>query len=81
MATISNYLEPNLIGEYLIPLLAELLKDKNDSVKVHAVQSSVTVAKLLNNPETLSAEIVPALKLAVKNPSWRLRFAVAENAS
>jgi hypothetical protein len=39
------------------------------------------VAKLLNDPDSLHKNIVPALKLAVKNPSWRLRFAVAENAA
>lgn len=81
MATLSNHLENNHIGEYLLPLLAELLKDKNDSVKVHAVQSSTTVAKLLNNPDLLATNIIPALKQAYKNPSWRLRFAVAENAA
>ena len=80
MATLSLQLEKDLIGEYLLPLLADLLKDKNDSVKVHAVQSSVTVGKLLQNPPLLAKNIIPALKQAEKNPSWRLRFAVAENA-
>ena len=37
MATISHQLENNMISEYLLPLLSDLLKDKNDSVKVHAV--------------------------------------------
>ena len=81
MAILSNHLENNYIGEFLLPLLVELLKDKNDSVKVHAVQSSATVAKLLNNPDLLAENIIPALKQAYKNPSWRLRFAVAENAA
>ena len=80
MATLSLQLEKNYIGEYLLPLLADLSKDKNDSVKVHAVQSTVTVGKLLQNPQLLATTILPALKQAQKNPSWRLRFAVAESA-
>ena len=54
MATISLHLEKAQIGEYLLPLLTDLLKDKNDSVKVHAVQSSVTVAKLLGDPSLIA---------------------------
>jgi len=71
-----------MIGEYLLPLLKELLSDKNDSVKVHAVQSSVTVAKLLGDSKLIQVNVIPPLKAAFQNKqSWRLRFAVAENAA
>jgi hypothetical protein len=33
------------ISEFLLPLLRELLNDKNDSVKVHAVGAAVNVVK------------------------------------
>ena len=33
------------ICEFILPLLKDLLNDKNDSVKVHAVTSSVDVVK------------------------------------
>jgi len=51
MAVLCQSLDPDTISNYLLPLLKELLTDKNDSVKVHAVQSSVIVADLLRNPD------------------------------
>ena len=82
MAVISHSLDVGTIASYLLPLLKQLLSDKNDSVKVHAVQSSVTVAELLNDPDIIATSIVPSLKQAFQNKqSWRLRFAVAENAA
>lgn len=39
------------------------------------------VASKTDNPELLATNVIPALKIAYKNPSWRLRFAVAENAA
>lgn len=67
MAVISLHLEKQLIGEYLLPLLKELLSDKNDSVKVHAVQSAVTVAKLLNDSVLIAKNVIPPLKAAFQN--------------
>lgn len=64
----------------MLPILKDLLKDENDSVKIHAVNSSVTVAKLLQNPEIVQHEIIPAFREAIDNKlSWRLRFALAES--
>lgn len=64
MATLSLYLEKQLIADYLLPLLKELLADKNDSVKVHAVQSSVTVARLLGDSALIVENIIPSFKTA-----------------
>ena len=49
-------------------------------MKIHAVYSSVPVAKLIKeDSEVIRAEIIPAFKASVENKSsWRLRFAVAE---
>jgi len=48
-------------------------------VKIHAVTSSVTVAKLLANGELVKEEIIPAFKAAIDSKlSWRLRFALAD---
>jgi hypothetical protein len=33
----------------MLPLLKELLIDKNDSVKVHAVGAAISVVKLVND--------------------------------
>lgn len=59
MPVLANQLEPALVYEYLVPILKLLLVDKNDSVKVHAVQASVTVARLLEDPTTISTDIIP----------------------
>ena len=47
-----------------MPLLKALLQDKNDSVKVHAVASAVTVAKHLEDPKLIAENVVPSLKTA-----------------
>jgi uncharacterized membrane protein len=47
---IANHLEPAMVGEFLLPILKLLMADKNDSVKVHAVESAVTVARLVDDP-------------------------------
>ena len=67
MAVICHALDAQTITNYLLPLLKELLQDKNDSVKVHAVQSSVVVADLLNNPDVIAQMIVPSLRQAFQN--------------
>ena len=64
MAVICHFLDATTMTEYLLPLLKELLQDKNDSVKVHAVQSSVVVASLIEDPEVVQSSIVPPLKTA-----------------
>ena len=42
----------------------------------------MTVAKLLDDPVLIAQNVIPALKTCFQNKqSWRLRFAVAENAA
>lgn len=82
MSVLANQLEPALVYEYLLPILKLLMVDKNDSVRVHAVSAAVTVASLLADPQTISTDIVPQLKMAYTNKqAWRLRFAVAEHSA
>lgn len=64
MAVICHALEQEIIMEFLLPLLKELLQDKNDSVKVHAVQSSVVVCELIADADVIYQSIVPSLKQA-----------------
>jgi serine/threonine-protein phosphatase 2A regulatory subunit A len=47
ISIISESLNPEHASEYLLPILKDLLKDENDSVKIHAVYSSITVAKIV----------------------------------
>ena len=62
MAELAQHLSKEQIGDFLLPLLKDLLQDKNDSVKVHAVQSSVTIARLIKSPEKVAANVLPSLK-------------------
>jgi hypothetical protein len=67
------------ICEHVMPLLMQLLVDKNDSVRVHAVCASVNVVKFIKEISMIQEHILPALKQAQQNRgAWRLRFAVAE---
>lgn len=68
--------------EFLLPILKNMLQDKNDSVRINAVESSPVVAEHLNNSQLVDQQILPSFKQAVENKqSWRLRFAVAESAA
>lgn len=79
---IANHIEPSMVSEFLLPILKLLMADKNDSVKVHAVESAVTVARLIEDSQVIVTDIVPQLKYAYQNKqAWRLRFAVAENSA
>ena len=61
------------------------MTDVNDSVKIMAVYSTMTVIeKVLDGQQYLvREEIIPPFKVAVENKmaSWRLRFSVAEIAA
>lgn len=51
-------------------------------MKIHAVCSSIDVAHVVNDSQLVRDTIMPAFKSACENRfSWRLRFAVAEQAS
>ena len=68
--------------DFLLPIISLLLDDHNDSVKINAVASSVEVAKSIDNSNLIKETILPAFQVACENRySWRLRFAVAENAA
>lgn len=43
-------LERQYAIEFLLPIIKSLLEDSNDSVKIHAVQSSIDVAKSVQDP-------------------------------
>lgn len=45
ISVLSEHMSSVQICEIILPLLKDLLNDKNDSVKVHAVGSSVNVVK------------------------------------
>ena len=51
ISILSDSLQKQYAPSYLLDILKNLLRDDNDSVKIHAVISSVTVAKLLEDPQ------------------------------
>lgn len=71
-----------MAGEtYLLPILDALLKDDNDSVKIHAINSSIPVAKELSE-DLVEKHILPLVVACAQNQgSWRLRFAVIDAAA
>ena len=79
--TIAASIEYELAKDYLLPIIKALLEDSNDSVKINAVCSSVDVARSVDDSYLIKETILPSFKAACENRySWRLRFAVAENA-
>jgi len=58
------------------------LEDQNDSVKIHAVTSSLDVVKVVEDASLVREHILPSFKTSCENRySWRVRFAVAEQAA
>lgn len=49
ISSIAGHLEIAHAREFLLPMVKGLLEDSNDSVKINAVQSSVLVAKAVND--------------------------------
>lgn len=79
---IAYQLERHHAKEFLLPIIKVLLEEDNDSVKIHAVQSSIDVAKVVDDSLMIKESILPPFKISCENRySWRLRFAVAEQAS
>lgn len=79
---ITKDLERQHAVEFLLPIIKSLLEDQNDSVKIHAVSSSIDVAKAVDDSLLIRESILPSFKAATVNRySWRLRFAVAEQAA
>lgn len=79
---ITKDLERKHAVDFLLPITKALLEDQNDSVKIHAVTSSINVAKAVVDSEEIREAILPSFKAASENRySWRLRFAVAEKAA
>ena len=64
MSTLVESLDNDVICEFILPLLRELLLDKNDSVKVHAVSSAVKVVSRITDQSKVQEQILPALKQA-----------------
>lgn len=82
ISIITQTLEHKHAVDFLLPICKALLEDQNDAVKIHAVQSSISVAKAVQDSMMIRDSVVPSFKTASENRhSWRLRFTVAEHAA
>ena len=82
MGILTKYIEHDHAKDYMLPIIKALLEDSNDSVKIHAVISSIDVAKIVKDSRLLRESIMPAFRESCENRfSWRLRFTVAEHAA
>jgi len=62
ISDLCQHVTSDSINNFILPVLRELLNDKNDSVKVHAVGSSVHVVKYITDVSKITEHILPALK-------------------
>ena len=51
LALLSKEMSREHMEQFLLPILKSLLQDKNDSVRINAVESSSSVAEHLRNPQ------------------------------
>ena len=82
ISIITKDLERQYAVDFLLPIIKSLLEDTNDSVKIHAVVSSIDVARAVQDSLLVRETILPSFKTAASNRhSWRLRFSVGEHAA
>jgi serine/threonine-protein phosphatase 2A regulatory subunit A len=62
----------------LIPLFGSLAQDEQDSVRLLAVEACVVIAQLFNKHEDIDKFLMPSLKAAIEDKSWRVRYVVAD---
>jgi serine/threonine-protein phosphatase 2A regulatory subunit A len=68
--------KPHILSQ-MLENLTHLVNDDQDSVRLLAVESLLSVAKLFTNEETRIHLLEPLKKLCTDR-SWRVRYMVAE---
>ncbi|XP_019624261.1 PREDICTED: serine/threonine-protein phosphatase 2A 65 kDa regulatory subunit A alpha isoform-like isoform X3 [Branchiostoma belcheri] len=80
MGEFAKVLELEYLKSDLIPLWTNLASDEqvqNDSVRLLAVEACVSIASILPR-EDLESLVMPTLKNAAEDKSWRVRYMVAD---
>lgn len=62
----------------MIPLYRKLSSDDQDSVRLLTAQDLIAIAEILDNEETKSY-LLPSIRSAVSDKSWRVRYMVADH--
>lgn len=60
----------------IIPIFRKLAADDQDSVRLLTVEDLITIASQLD-PAEVKQELLPQLRQAVSDKSWRVRYMVA----
>jgi len=63
----------------IFPLYEILMKDKRDSVKIKAIESSVGIIELFRDQKLISGFMELIKKADEKKISWRVRYAMGES--
>ncbi|XP_075243674.1 serine/threonine-protein phosphatase 2A 65 kDa regulatory subunit A beta isoform-like isoform X2 [Convolutriloba macropyga] len=74
----AKVVEVDALKNVVIPMFVNLASDEQDSVRLLAVEACVSIASLLNKTEDKELHVIPTLKTACDDKSWRVRYMVAE---
>lgn len=73
----ATVLEPENVKSEIIQLWSKFLNDDQDSVRLLAVEASISIAGLLTS-EDIELHMIHYLKQAAEDKSWRVRYMVAD---
>jgi serine/threonine-protein phosphatase 2A regulatory subunit A len=74
----ATFVEKDIVINELIPIFKQLSTDEQDSVKVLALESLKSIAKILNASEN-KTHALPIIIAATEDKSWKIRLALAKN--
>jgi serine/threonine-protein phosphatase 2A regulatory subunit A len=69
-------MDPASASSDMLPLFLALAQDRQDSVRIHAVDNAVALAKLVPL-EILNTQVLPTVFEIAKDGSWRVRWSIA----
>ncbi|KAF6021024.1 PPP2R1B [Bugula neritina] len=73
----AKVMELDYVKSELIPLFSHLAQDEQDSVRLLAIEACSQIAQVLTNEDTEQL-VMPTLRQAVDDKSWRVRYMVAD---
>ncbi|XP_063718428.1 serine/threonine-protein phosphatase 2A 65 kDa regulatory subunit A alpha isoform-like isoform X1 [Symsagittifera roscoffensis] len=74
----AKVVEVDALKNVVIPMFTNLASDEQDSVRLLAVEACVAISGLLTKNEDKETHVIPTLKSACDDKSWRVRYMVAE---
>jgi serine/threonine-protein phosphatase 2A regulatory subunit A len=75
---LAKNLSKELVVSDVIPLYRKLSSDDQDSVRLLTAQDLIAIAEILDDEETKSY-LLPSIRSAVSDKSWRVRYMVADH--